>query len=101
MHRKFGRIAGASSIILCHSLSPAERHLGIEIARVRWPNAKIVTLAAGSLDYFSGEDSDEVVMSFQGPEVLMDTVAQMLSVGDGHQLDTATSRILFRHKDTL
>jgi hypothetical protein len=88
------------AVIFCHSLSPAERHLGIEIARVRWPDAKIVTLAASSLDYFSGEDSDEVVMSSQGPEVLMYTVAQMLTVGDGHELDTATSRILFRYKDT-
>ena len=64
-------------VLFCHSLSPKECCAAAEIVQRRWPATKILALTtAGSEAPY--EAADAVVVSIQGPAVLLKAIDQLI-----------------------
>ena len=72
-------------VLLCHTLSPEECRASAELTQQRWPQAKVMVLITGasSARY---EKADAVVMSIQGPAVLLQSIHQLMMRNDPSQM---------------
>ncbi len=63
-------------VVLCHTLSPGERQLWLELVRAISPLAKIVFIASGATA--QAPDCDRVVLGLAGPGALLKGVEELL-----------------------
>jgi hypothetical protein len=63
-------------ILLCHTLSSEDCDLATSIARVRWPNAKIVALSVERSS--CAKYADQIVRGLDGPRLLLRTIDNLM-----------------------
>lgn len=64
-------------VLLCHTLSPEECGVCSEVARERWPEARVLAIAVERGSCW--EYADQVVKAMDGPRVLFGAIDQMLA----------------------
>lgn len=64
-------------VLFCHTVSPEESQTSAAIIEWRWPHAKIMALTSG-ISGIPYERADAVVLSNQGPAVLLQAMDQLI-----------------------
>jgi hypothetical protein len=64
-------------VLLCHTLSAEECRRVTEIARTRWPGAKVMAIATEQMGCVAF--ADQAVQALEGPRVLFRAIDQLLA----------------------
>ena len=71
--------AGAVQIlVLCHTLSEAERSSALNMSKARWPNVKVLSISECGFGRAAQRGGDAALESCKQPLALLDSVARLL-----------------------